>query len=457
MKILVVGANHAGTSFLRTLKTVNPDAHVVAYDRNNNTSFLGCGIAIWVGGEFTDPAGLFYSSPDILRNEYGVDLKINHEVIKIDRANKKVVVKNVLTGEEFEDSYDKLVFAGGTWPIEPPFPGRQYKNILLSKLFQHAEEIVEKANDEKIKDVVVVGAGYIGVELVEAFHQKGKNVTLIDLQDRVTPNYFDKEFTDVMENNMKASGVKLHLGESVKEFKSKDGEHVSSVVTDKGEYKADLVILCIGFKPRTDAIDGVEKLPNGAIKVDEFQRSISDQDIYAIGDSAAMQNVVLHNYAHTALATNAVKSGLVAALHLAGLNVPFPGVAGTNAINVFDCHYASTGLTKQMALKLGFKEDEVAESSWTDNDRPEFMSNYEKVSCKIVYNPKNFKLLGVQIGSWGKAIHTEVIYMFALALQKGLTLPEIALTDVYFLPHFNKPFNFFLVPMLHALGLKYKK
>ncbi|MBN0919203.1 FAD-dependent oxidoreductase [[Mycoplasma] gypis] len=457
MRILVIGANHAGTSFLRTLKTVNPNAEVVAYDRNNNTSFLGCGIAVWVGGEFNDPAGLFYSSPDILKNEYGVDLKINHEVIKINKEKKEVLVKNVLTGEEFSDHYDKLVFAGGTWPIEPPFPGREYKNILLSKLFQHAEEIVEKANDDKIKNVVVVGAGYIGVELVEAFNIKGKQVTLIDLQERVTPNYFDKEFTDIMENNMKEAGVKLHLGESVKEFKSKDGVNVSSVVTDKGEYDADLVILCIGFKPRTNALEGVEKLPNGAIKVDEFQRSISDKDIYAIGDSCAMQNVVTHDYAHTALATNAVKSGLVAALHLAGMDVPFPGVAGTNAINVFDCHYSSTGLTKQMAIRLGFKEDEVAEQSWTDNDRPEFMSTYEKVSCRIVYNPKTLKLLGVQIGSWGKAIHTEVIYMFAMALQKGLTLPEIALTDVYFLPHFNKPFNFFLMPMLHALGLKYKK
>ncbi|AKA49942.1 NADH oxidase [Mycoplasmopsis gallinacea] len=455
MKILVVGANHAGTSFLRTLKTLNPNAEVVAYDRNTNTSFLGCGIALWVGGEFESSEGLFYSSPEILVKEYGVKLKTSHEVIKIDKDKKEVVVKNLETGEEFVDNYDKLVFAGGTWPIEPQIKGKEYKNIMLSKLFQHAEEIVEKANDNKIKDVVVVGAGYIGVELVEAFHLKGKNVTLIDLQNRVVPNYFDSEFTDVMEQNMAKEGIKLQLGEKVQEFKSKDEEHVSSVVTDKGEYKADLVILCIGFKPRTDALEGVEKLPNGAIKVDQFQRSISDENIYAIGDSAALKNVITNDYSHVALATNAVKSGLVAALHLIGLNVPFPGVAGTNAINVFDCHYASTGLTKEAALKAGI---EAAESEyWIDNDRPEFMRDHEKVACKITYDKNTFRLLGVQIGSWGKTIHTEVIYMFALAIQKGLSLPEIALTDVYFLPHFNKPFNFFLMPMLNALGIKYKK
>ncbi|EFF41690.1 FAD-dependent oxidoreductase [Mycoplasmopsis alligatoris] len=455
MKILVVGANHAGTSFLRTLKTVNPAAQVVAYDRNTNTSFLGCGIAIWVGGEFNNPEALFYSSPDVLINEYGVDLKTNHEVVAIDRKKKEVTVVDGNTGRTFKDNYDTLVFAGGTWPVEPNFPGRQYNNIMLSKLFQHAEEIVQKAIDKKVKNVVVVGAGYIGIELVEAFHMQGKKVTLIDLETRVVPNYFDEEFTSEMERRIVKDGIKLQLGEKVQEFKSKDGKNVSSVVTDKGEYQADLVILSIGFKPRTEALADVEKTSNGAIKVDEFQRSISDQSIYAIGDSAAMRHSVTGSWQHAALATNAVKTGLVAALHIAGLNVPFPGVAGTNAINVFDCHYASTGLTKQVALKYGISN--VAEQYWIDNDRPEFMSTYEKVACKITYDPTTFKLLGVQIGSWGKTLHTEVIYMFALAIQKGLTLPEIALTDVYFLPHFNKPFNFFLVPMLNALGIKYKK
>lgn len=456
MKILVVGANHAGTSFLRTLKTVNPNAEVVAYDRNTNTSFLGCGIAIWVGGAFSDPSALFYSSPEILRNQYGVDLKTNHEVIKIDRASKSVVVRDNQSGNEFTDSYDKLVFAGGTWPIEPAFKGREYKNILLSKLFQHAEEIVEKANDKKIKNVVVVGAGYIGVELVEAFHQKGKNVTLIDLQERVIPNYFDEEFTHEMEQRMEKSGVKLALGQKVVEFASKDGVNVSSVVTDKDQFKADLVILCIGFKPRTDALADVEKLPNGAIKVDEFQRSISDKDIYAIGDSCALKNCVTNDYSHVALATNAVKSGLVAALDLAGLHVPFPGVAGTNAINVFDCHYASTGFTKQTAVAAGLKADNIGEEYWMDNDRCEFVGHYSKVAMKITYEKDSLRLLGVQIGSWEKDIHVEVVYMFALAIQRRMTLPEIALTDVFFLPHFNKPFNFFLMPMLNALGIKYK-
>ncbi|MGY5139137.1 FAD-dependent oxidoreductase [Mycoplasmopsis gallinarum] len=455
MKIVVVGANHAGTSFLRTLKTVNPEAQVVAYERNWNTSFLGCGIAIWVAGLFKEPGGLFYSSPEILKNEYGVDLHIEHDVIKIDKEKKELTVKNLKTGEEFIDTYDKLVFAGGTWPIVPPIKGIDYKNIVLSKLYQHAQYLVEKANDPKIENVVVVGAGYIGIELVEAFHMKGKKVTLIDLNERVVSNYLDEEFTEKMEENMLKDGIELALGQKCVEFKSEDGEHVSAVVTDKGEYKADLVIMSVGFRPNTSVIEGVEKLPNGAIKVNEFQQSISDENIYVLGDSAALKHCVSNNYSHVALATNAVKTGIVAALNLAGMKVAFPGVVGTNSINVFNCKYASTGFTEKMAKQNGF--DNVGAIYFEDNDKCEFVKDYEKVGFKIVYDKNTLKLLGVQVGSWGKANHTEVVYMFGFALQKGATLVDTALTDVFFLPHFNKPFNFMLMPMLKALGLNYKK
>lgn len=453
MKIIVIGANHAGTSFLRTVKTLNPEAHVVSYERNTNTSFLGCGIALWVGGEFENPDGLFYSSPKSLKEDYGVDLHINHDVIAINRDKKTVTVKDLSTNKTFDDSYDKLVFAGGTWPIVPRFKGIELENIVISKIFQQAELILEKANDPKLNNVVVVGAGYIGVELVEAFHKKGKKVTLIDLQERVLPNYFDEEFTSKMEARMTEDGVNVRLGESVKEFKSKDNKTVSSVITDKGEYNADLVILAIGFAPQTSILD-VEKINNGAIKVDEFQRTLTDKDIYALGDSVALKSMIDGTYNHIALATNAVKTGLVAATHLSGLETPFPGVAGTNAINVFNCAYSSTGFNLKTAKEHGFN---ASCEYWEDNDRPEFMREYQKVGIKVTYCKDTKRILGAQIGSWGSDIHTEAIFMFSVAIQNKMTLLDLALSDVYFLPHFNKPFNYILMPLLNALGIKYKK
>ncbi|MGY6172141.1 FAD-dependent oxidoreductase [Candidatus Mycoplasma pogonae] len=454
MKIISIGANHAGTSFLRTIKQLAPDYEVVAYDRNTDISFLGCGIALWVGGEFEDPDGLFYSSAKQL-TQMGVKVKLAHEVVAIDRHKKTVTVKNLETGEEFQDNYDKLVFAGGTWPIVPPFPGVNLKNILISKIFMHAKEIKAKAEDQNVKNVVVIGAGYIGVEIVEAFHKYGKKVTLIDLQSGVFPNYFDREFTSSLEETMAKEGVELHFGESVKEFKSKDGEHVSAVVTDKGEYPADLVIMSIGFKPNTELLPDVQKFANGAIMVDVHQATLTDKDIYAIGDSCSMINNVTHEYASIALATNAVKTGIVAAFNIAGKDLDFPGYQGTNAIHVFGHSLASTGFTQNAIAKT--KLADVAAFEFVEDwDRNEFMREKYRVKFKITYDKTTKRLLGAQVGSVD-VNHTEVIYAMSLAIQKQMTLPEISLMDFFFLPHFNKPFNFVIKATLKALGLEYSE
>lgn len=239
----------------------------------------------------------------------------------------------------------------------PPFTGVNLENVLLSKIFKHAKVIKAKALDTTVKNVVVVGAGYIGIELVEAFHKFGKKVTLIDMQERVIPNYFDDQFTNKLEKKMKEEGINMRFGEGVKSFESKDGIKVSSVVTDKGEYPADLVILAIGFRPQTQLLSDLEMLPNSSLKVDEFQRSLSDEDIYVIGDCAAMLHNATGEYVNIALATNAVKTGIVAANHLVGRSMPFPGLTGTNAISVFGFHFSSTGFTKAAAQRTSLKNN----------------------------------------------------------------------------------------------------
>ncbi len=457
-KIIVIGANHAGTSFIRTLATVNKNAEIVVYDQNTNISYLGCGTALWIGGEFEDPAGLFYSNAQQLEN-MGAQIHMNHSVIKIDTKTKTISVRNNNTNalqSEFEDKYDKLIFAGGTWPIVPPFEGVQLKNILLAKIFQHAQAIKAAIKNEDIENIVVIGAGYIGVELVEAFNKAGKSVTLIDMMDRIIPNYFDPEFTSIAQNRMakgiNGNPVKLALGQKVSKFEGKNGK-VTAVVTDKGRYKADVVIMAIGFRPLTKMLEGqVNMLPNGAIKVDEYQLT-SNKDIYAIGDSAAIFHNVLKTNAHVALATNAVKTGIVAAMHITnGAGIPFPGVQGTNAISIYGCHYTSTGFSEEMLkrLKIPYKSE-----IFEDNDRPEFMRKYGKVKIKITYDPKTLKLLGAQLGSWDDINHTDAIYVLSLAIAKGMTLPEIALIDYFFLPHFNKPFNYIIQVVLNSLNIKY--
>ena len=456
-RIVVVGANHAGTSFVRTLATINKNAEIIVYDQNTNISYLGCGTALWIKGEFSDPSGLFYSSKEKLE-KMGAKVFMNHKVTAIDSKNKTIKIINQDSTEKFEfsDKYDKLIFAAGTWPIVPPFKGVNLENIHLAKLYQHAQLIKKAALDKKVKNVVVIGAGYIGVELVEALNEYGKSVTLIDMMDRVIPNYFDSEFTDELETRMKkgAKGIKVNmaLNQKVVEFKG-DGTKVTSVVTNKGEYKADLVIMSIGFVPQTQLLKGqVDMIGNGAIKVDEYQLS-SDKNIYAIGDSSAIYHNVFKSNQNVALATNAVKTGIVAAMHVTkGPGLRFPGVQGTNSISVYGCHYSSTGLSE-----ASLKRFDIAHKSevFEDNDRPEFMKVYGKVKIKITYDPTTLVLLGAQLGTWDEFNHSDTIYALSLAIAKGMTLPEIALMDFFFLPHFNKPFNYIIQVMLNAIGIKY--
>jgi NADPH-dependent 2,4-dienoyl-CoA reductase/sulfur reductase-like enzyme len=220
MKISVIGCTHAGTAAILNAAKLYPDAEITVYERNDNISFLSCGIALYVGGVIKDPKGLFYSSPEQLA-DLGVQTKMRHDVLEADLDGKKLKVRNLETNEVFEDTFDKLIITTGSWPIVPRIEGIDLENIVLSKNFYHSNTIIEKAKNAK--NIVVVGAGYIGVELVEAFEMNGKNVTLIDSEDRILSKYLDKEFTDTAQKAFLDHSVKLALGETVTSFEGRNG------------------------------------------------------------------------------------------------------------------------------------------------------------------------------------------------------------------------------------------
>lgn len=285
MKIIVIGCTHAGTATVTQMAKLYPDADITVYERNDNVSFLSCGIALHVGGVVNNAEQLFYSNPEQLKR-LGINTKMRHDVLSINTDRKTVRVRNLITRETNIDAYDKLVVTTGSWPIIPQMEGIGLDNILLCKNYEHAQTIIQKA--ESAKKIVVVGAGYIGIELVEAFEQLGKQVTLIDNTPRVLFKYLDEPFTDLVENELKTRGVELALGQSVTAFTG-DNNQVNKVTTTAGEYEADLVILCIGFRPNTALLhDQVEMLPNGAIIVDEYMRT-SRPDVFAAGDSCAIR------------------------------------------------------------------------------------------------------------------------------------------------------------------------
>lgn len=451
MKTIVIGINHAGTSFIRTLLSQNKNNQVIAFDRNDNISFLGCGIALTVGGVVKDTNDLFYSNYKELV-KMGAEVHMNTEVTSIDKKNKLVRVIDLKTGEKSTHKYDKLVFAGGSWPIDLRAKNNNLENVEICKLYQHALKLIEKANDKSIKTVTIIGAGYIGLELVEAFYKKGKNVNLVDLAKYPLNNYCDEEFSKYIKNNLEEAGINLYMGQKVVEYVG--SKKVTAVKTNKSTIKTDLVIECVGFSPNTNILKGVKKTKNGAIIVNEFCQS-SDKNIYAIGDSCAMYDAATKKHRNIALATNAVKSGIVAASNINGnKKVKIESIVGTNALCVFGINFASTGVTEKSAKLFNL---DVASSTFFDNDRPEWMNEYGLVGVKIIFEKKSLRLVGAQIISFNEFNHTEWIMALGLAIQKKMSIIELAFMDVYFLPHYNKPFNFLLGSIMNALGLSYVK
>lgn len=444
MKIIVVGCTHAGTAAVVNLKSLYPDCEITIYEKNDNISFLSCGIALNVGNVIKDTNSLFYNSPENL-NKLGIITNMRHEVLNIDFDTKTVTVKNLLTNEIREDSYDKLVLTLGSWPIVPKFDGGDLENIELCKNHEHALRIIDKSKEAK--NVIIIGAGYIGVELVEAFEMQGKKVTLIDAEQRILAKYLDKEFTDIAEEEFKSRGVQLVLGEKVQKFLGEDGK-VSQVVTDHGTYEGDLVILCIGFAPNTKLVQGkLDTLPNGAILIDEYMRT-SVEDVFAAGDCCVVKFNPAGDYRYIPLATNAVRMGTLVARNIKTPTLRYMGTQGTSGIKIYEYNIASTGLTKDVAAATTSRN--VRSVTVTDNYRPEFMPSYEPATITIVYDESTRKVLGGQIIS--KVDLTQYMNTLSVVIQNEMTVEELAMTDFFFQPHFNKPWSLLNTVALKALS-----
>ena len=405
MKIVVVGANHAGTACINTMLDNYKGNEVVVFDSNSNISFLGCGMALWIGGQIAGSDGLFYSSKEKLEAK-GAKIHMETGVTNID-FDKKIVYATGKDGKKYEESYDKLVLSTGSLPIDLPIVGKELENVQYVKLFQNAQEVIDAA-------------------------------------EGCLSTYYDKLFREKMDAQLEGHGIKLEYGQLVKEIQG-NGK-VEKIITNKGEFPADMVVLCAGFRPNTDlGKDKLELFRNGAYIVDRTQKTSID-DVYAIGDCATVYDNSIGGTNYIALATNAVRSGIVAAHNVCGTKLESIGVQGSNGISIFGLNMVSTGLTFEKAEKLGI---EVLETTFHDLQKPEFMEhNNEEVYIRIVYRKDNRKIIGAQIAS--KYDISMAMHVFSLAIQEGVTIDRFKLLDILFLPHFNKPYNYITMAALGA-------
>lgn len=375
----------------------------------------------------------------------GVRVFTNTEITKVIPDKHEVEVLDHVSGETRTEAYDKLILSPGANPFILPVPGHDLKNIETMRGRQDTIDLKLHSVDPDIQNVVVVGGGYIGIEAAEAFAKAGKKVTLVDIITRPLGVYLDKEFTDILEKEMTDNGMTLAMEEKVVEFVGEDGK-VNKVVTDKGEYPAEMVVMSAGVRPNTAWLkDAVDMHPNGMIKTDEYMRT-SVEDVFAVGDATLIQYNPGQTSVNIALATNARRQGRYAVKNLEEAKYPFPGVQGSSALRVFDYKFASTGLNDQMADRLKIKTKSVLLDQETLMDFvPADMK--ERMLFKLVYDPETHSILGAQIMS--KKDLTANINAISIAIQTKFTIEQLAYADFFFQPEFDTPWN-----LLNMAGLK---
>ena len=434
MRVVIVGAVAAGMSAAAKLKRMKPEYEVVVYEKTDVVSFGACGLPYFVGGFFDDANNMIARSPEKFR-ETGIDLNIFKEVVAVDTDAKKLTVKDIKTGETFEDSYDKLMIATGASSIIPPIKNVKLENVSTLKTMEDGIKVKELLSKKEINKVVIIGAGFIGLEAVEAAKKLGKEVTVIQSTDRVLNQVFDKEITDVLEDEMKAHGVNLRLEELAAEFVGKT--KVEKVITNKGEIEADLVIIATGVRPNTSFLKdtNIEMLGNGAIIVDEYGRT-SVEDIYSAGDCATIKNIVTNEDMYVPLATGANKLGRIVGENLAGSNNAFQGSLGSSCIKVMSMEAAATGLTEGKAKSLGLK---YKAKFISDFNQTNYYPGRDKIYVKLVYDAETKVILGGQVAGFKDSVQRANV--IAAAIFSKMTTNQLGMLDLCYAPPFARTWD----------------
>ena len=437
MKIIIVGGVAAGMSAAAKAERLNKEAEIVVYEKTEIVSWGACGLPYYVGDFYQDPNNMI-ARPVEKFIEAGMNIKIRHEVIGVDTEKKEITVKNLTTGEIFKDTYDKLMISTGAHAIMPPIKNLTAEGVYTLKDYTDGITLKEEMMKEENQEIIIVGAGYIGIEVVEAAKHLGKrNVRLIQLGDRVLMESFDKEITDVMEAEIRNhEGVHLHLEETVLEVIEKDGKAVG-VKTNKGEYKADLIVIATGVRPNTAFLKdtGIEMLPNGALIIDKHGKTSIDS-IYSAGDCATVYHLVRKENVFIPLATTANKIGRVVGENLAGVPTEFKGTLGSAAVKVMDLEAGRTGVTEREAANMGINYKTVFVK---DKNQTNYYPGQEDIYIKLIYNKDTRVLLGAQVaGKKGAVLRVDAL---ATAIYSEMTVEEIGMMDFCYAPPFARTWD----------------
>lgn len=434
MKVIIIGGIAAGMSAAAKFKRLSPNDDVVVYEKGDIVSFGACGLPYYVGGFFDDSNEMIARTPEAFR-EAGVEIHTKHEVTNVDFSNKKVTVKNLNTNEVLEESYDKLMIASGARAIIPPIKNIDLENVVTLKSMDDGNKLRELMSKEENKKIAIIGAGFIGLEAAEAAKHRGNEVTVIQLQDRVLQEVFDKDITDLLEEELRENGVNLLLSETVTELIG-DGK-VSKVKTNKREIEADIVILATGVKPNTDFLncDEIKMIRNGAIVVDKYGRT-SVEDVYAAGDCATINSLITDREIYVPLATGANKLGRIVGENLAGQNNSFQGSMASSCIKVMDMEAARTGLSEKEVLNLGFN---YKTKFITDMNQTSYYPGRERIYVKLIYDAHTRVILGGQVAGYKDAVQR--CNVLAACIYAKMTTEQLGMLDLCYAPPFSRTWD----------------
>lgn len=430
-RLVVIGGDAAGMSAASKVRREQPGREITVFERSPHTSYSACGMPYYIAGLVDEPEKLVARSPEKFREKFNIDVRIRHEVLAIDPAAQRVLVRNLTTGSETLEAYDQLLIATGAEAIFPPLPGSDADGIFSLSTLASGIRIMGFMDRELPRRAVVVGGGYIGLEMAEALVRQGLQVSLIEKGEQVMGT-LDPDMGALVSEALREIGVTLYMNESLVGYEVANNM-VSAVVTDQRTLLADLVIVGLGTRPnsRLAADAGIVLGEKGAIRVNPRQQT-SAQNIWAAGDCAESFHLVSRRPFHVALGTVANKQGTVAGINLSGGYATFPGVVGTAVSKICKFEVARTGLTEREVNSMGLVYRTATIKSKT---RAGYYPGAGWITVKLLAEQGSGRLLGGQIvGLEGAAKRIDVL---ATALTAGMTVQQMVDLDLSYAPPFS--------------------
>lgn len=430
MKVIIIGGVAGGASAAARLRRLNEKCDITIFERTNYVSYATCGLPYYIGDIITDEKQLTVQTPTSLFNRFNINVKTSHEVIDIDATKKIVIVKDLINGKVFNESYDKLILSPGAKPIIPSFY-KKSERVFTLRTIEDTKKVKSYINSNNVSNAVVIGGGYVGIEMAENLTNLGISVDLVEANNQVL-SMFDKDIVSFVHSTIRNNGVKLHLNSNVESLNEINDQILVKLKNEN--LITDIVIVAVGVTPDTILAEkiGLKQGVKGSIIVNEHMQT-SIEDIYAVGDAVTVKNYVSEEDALVPLAGPANKQGRIAADNICGIASSYQGSLGTSILKVFDLNAASTGLNEKTLINKKMNYEKVILSPLSHAG---YYPNAKILTLKVLYEKESLRLLGAQvIGYDGVDKRIDVI---ATAIKSNLKAVDLKDLELAYAPPFSQ-------------------